>query len=101
MENKGVMIAILLVLSPILFTMAIYPDSFSLSWNQGRGGFLFAAAFIAAELIGLKFVIPKKRFFYCIPLIALTITYFISLQFGVRDYIMSLVDVFYLYFENL
>ena len=49
MENKGVMIAILLVLSPILFTMAIYPDSFSLSWNQGRGGFLFAAAFIAAE----------------------------------------------------
>ena len=94
MENKGVMIAILLVLSPILFTMAIYPDSFSLSWNQGRGGFLFAAAFIAAELIGLKFVIPKKRFFYCIPLIALTITYFVSLQFGVRDYIMSLVDVF-------
>ena len=87
-------IAILLVLSPILFTMAIYPDSFSLSWNQGRGGFLFAAAFIAAELIGLKFVIPKKRFFYCFPLIGLTVTYFVSLQFGVRDYIMSLVDVF-------
>ena len=54
MENKSVIIAILLVLSPILFTMAIYPDSFSLSWNQGRGGFLFAAAFIAAELIGLN-----------------------------------------------
>ena len=94
MENKSVIIAILLVLSPILFTMAIYPDSFSLSWNQGRGGFLFAAAFIAAELIGLKFVIPKKRFFYCLPLIGLTVTYFVSLQFGVRDYIMSLVDVF-------
>ena len=51
MENKSVMIAILLVLSPIFFTIAMYPDSFSLSWNQGRGGFLFAMAFIAAELI--------------------------------------------------
>jgi len=50
--------AILLVLSPIFFTIAIYPDSFSLSWNQGRGGFLFAGAFLAAELIGLKFAIP-------------------------------------------
>ena len=47
-------LAILLVLSPIFFTMVMYSDSFSLSWNQGRGGFLFAAAFLAAELIGLK-----------------------------------------------
>ena len=70
MENKSVMIAILLVLSPIFFTIALYPDSFSLSWNQGRGGFLFAGAFLAAELIGLKFTIPRKRFFYCIPLSA-------------------------------
>ena len=84
------MIAILLVLSPIFFTIVIYPDSFSLSWNQGRGGFLFAGAFLAAELIGLKFVIPKKRFFYCIPLVALTIAYYISLEYGVHDYIMSL-----------
>ena len=87
------MIAILLVLSPIFFTIVIYPDSFSLSWNQGRGGFLFAGAFLAAELIGLKFAIPKKRFFYCIPLAALTIAYYISLEFGVHDYIMSLVDL--------
>ena len=79
MENKSVLIAILLVLSPIFFTIAIYPDSFSLSWNQGRGGFLFAGAFLAAELIGLKYVIPRKRFFYCIPLVALTITYYLSL----------------------
>ena len=81
MENKGVMIAILLVLSPILFTMAIYPDSFSLSWNQGRGGFLFAAAFIAAELIGLKFVIPKKTLLllYTINCINYHIFYFTSI----------------------
>ena len=94
MENKSVIIGIILVLSPIFFTMAMYSDSFSLSWNQGRGGFLFAMAFIAAELVGLKFVIPKKRFFYCIPLIAATITYFVALEYGLHDYIMSLVDVF-------
>ena len=48
MKNKSLTIGILLVLSPILFTLVAYPDSFSLSWNQGRGGFLFAMAFIVA-----------------------------------------------------
>ena len=61
----------LLVISPILFTLVAYPDTFSLSWNQGRGGFLFAMAFIVAEVVGIKYVIPTKRFFYCIPLIGI------------------------------
>ena len=94
MQNKSLIIGILLVISPILFCLVAYPDSFSLSWNQGRGGFLFAMAFIVAEIVGIKYVIPRKRFLYCIPLIAITITFFAALPFGLHDYIMSLVDVF-------
>ena len=94
MQNKSLIIGILLVVSPILFCLVAYPDSFSLSWNQGRGGFLFAMAFIVAEIVGIKYVIPRKRFLYCIPLIAITITFFAALPFGLHDYIMSLVDVF-------
>ena len=94
MQNKSLIIGILLVVSPILFCLVAYPDSFSLSWNQGRGGFLFAMAFIVAEIVGIKYVIPRKRFLYCIPLIAITITFFADLPFGLHDYIMSLVDVF-------
>ena len=77
-----------------MFTVVAYSDSFSLSWNQGRGGFLFAMAFIVAELVGIKYVIPKNRFYLCIPLIAITISYFALLPHGIHDYIMSLVDVF-------
>jgi thaumarchaeosortase len=93
-QNKSLIIGILLVISPILFCLVVYPDSFSLSWNQGRGGFLFAMAFIVAEIVGIKYVIPRKRFLYCTPLIAITITFFAVLPFGLHDYIMSLVDVF-------
>ena len=82
------------MISPILFTLVAYPDTFSLSWNQGRGGFLFAMAFIVAELVGIKYIIPTKRFLYCIPLIGITIAFFAALPFGLHDYIMSLVDVF-------
>ena len=64
MQNKSLIIGILLVISPILFCLVVYPDSFSLSWNQGRGGFLFAMAFIVAEIVGIKYVIPRKRFLY-------------------------------------
>ena len=50
----------LVLIVPIIYTLAAYPDSFSLSWNEGRGGFLFAMAFIAAELVGLKYPVNKK-----------------------------------------
>jgi thaumarchaeosortase len=76
-------IAITLVLiAPILFTIVAYPDTFSLSWNEGRGGFLFAMAFIAAELIGIRRNIDKRRFYIVIGLAVLTIIYFIALEPG-------------------
>jgi len=89
MRDKSTIFAILLIASPIIFALAAFPDSFSLSWNQGRGGFLFALAFIVAELVGLKLVISKKRLLAAIPLAALTMTYLVSLEFGLRDYIIS------------
>jgi thaumarchaeosortase len=94
MQNRNLLFGITAVILPTLFTIIVYSDSFSLSWNQGRGGFLFAMAFIVAELVGIKFVIPKKRLYLCIPLISITILYFAFLPFGIHDYIMSLVDVF-------
>ncbi|MGI0082339.1 MAG: thaumarchaeosortase [Nitrosopumilaceae archaeon] len=89
MQSKSIIFAILLIASPIIFALGAFPESFSLSWNQGRGGFLFALAFIVAELVGLKISISKKRLLGVIPLVVLTIVYLVSLEFGLRDYIIS------------
>ena len=72
----------------------MFPDSFSLSWNQGRGGFLFALAFIIAELVGLKIIIPKKRLLAVIPIAALMISYLVSLEYGLRDYILNSSELY-------
>jgi thaumarchaeosortase len=86
--SSGTSITIVLI-APILFTFFAYPDSFNLSWNQGRGGFLFAIAFIGAELIGTNKNISRKRFFVVIGLSALTLVYFIALPLGLRDAIIA------------
>ena len=83
-----------IISSPILFALVVFPDSFSLSWNQGRGGFLFALAFIIAELVGLKIVISPKRLLVTIPLAILTIIYLISLEYGLRDYILNSSELY-------
>ncbi len=88
---NSIIITILLV-SPIIYTFAIAPDTFNMSWNEGRGGFLFALAFIGAELIGTKFEISKKRFYAVLPLTAATIAYFTFLDFGLRSSIMNVAS---------
>jgi thaumarchaeosortase len=60
-----------------------------MSWNQGRGGFLFGLAFIVAEIVGIKFVVSKNRLIFGIPLVIATVIYFIVLDFGLHDYIMN------------
>jgi len=89
MQNKMLMLAILVIVSPVLFALAAYPDSFSLSWNQGRGGFIFAMAFVIAELIGIKILISKKRLIAIIPLAIAVIAYLVSLEYGLKDYIIN------------
>jgi thaumarchaeosortase len=86
--NSGTYVTIILI-APILFSIFEYPNSFSLSWNQGRGGFLFAMAFIIAELIGVNQNISRKRVFTVIGLSALTIGYFIGLSLGLKDAIIA------------
>ena len=79
-------IAVTLVLvSPIIFTMVVYPDTFSLSWNEGRGGFIFAMAFIAAELIGIRRSIKKFKVAIVVGLAIATMIYFAALPYGLRD----------------
>ena len=94
MQNKNLIIGIAIIASPIIFALVAFPDSFSLSWNQGRGGFLFALVFVVAELIGLKIIISKKRLIAVIPLAIMMIAYIIGLEYGLRDYILSSAEQF-------
>ncbi|MGI0055980.1 MAG: thaumarchaeosortase [Nitrosarchaeum sp.] len=94
MRNKNLAIGIAIIASPIIFALVAFPDSFSLSWNQGRGGFLFALVFIIAELIGLKIIISKKRLIAVIPLAILVIAYLIGLEYGLRDYLLASAEQF-------
>ena len=92
--HKNTVLAILLIASPILFVVAAYPDSFSMSWNQGRGGFLFGLAFIVAEIVGIRIGVSKNRLIFGIPLVIATVIYFIVLDFGLHDYIINAAPAF-------
>ena len=87
--NWNLIFGILIISSPILFAMIAYPDSISWSWNEGRGGYLFALIFVVAELVGLRIIISKKRLLAAIPFALVTIAYLISLEYGLRDDIIS------------
>ncbi len=89
MQNKNLLIGIAIIASPIVFAIIAFPDSFSLSWNQGRGGFIFALVFVVAELIGLKIIISKRRLLSVIPIASVVIAYLIGLEYGLRDFILS------------
>ena len=92
--NFNLIFGISIISSPILFAMIAYPDSISWSWNEGRGGYLFALIFVVAELVGLRIVISKKRLLSVIPMAILTITYLASLEFGLREYITESASSF-------
>jgi len=93
-QNKNLYIAIGVIASPVLFALIAFPDTFSLSWNQGRGGFLFAMAFVVAELVGLKIGISKKKLLAVIPLAAIVIAYLVALEFGLREYINNSAEIY-------
>lgn len=89
MQNWNLIFAILLISSPILFSMTVFPDSIAWSWNEGRGGYFFALVFVIAELVGLKIIISKKRLIAVVPLALATISYLISLEYGLREFIIE------------
>ena len=94
MQNWNLFAGIAIISNPILFSMIAFPDSIAWSWNEGRGGYLFALVFVVAELIGLKIVISKKRLLAVVPLAITTIGYLISLEYGLRDYIIESAEQF-------
>ena len=87
--NWNLIFGISIISSPILFAIIAYPDSIAWSWNEGRGGYLFALIFVVAELVGLRIVISKKRLLAAIPFALVTIAYLVSLEYGLRDDIIS------------
>lgn len=95
LQNRNLIIGIAILASPIVFALIAFPDSFSLSWNQGRGGFLFALVFIVAELVGLKIIIPKRKLIAVVPLAAMVIIYIAGLEYGLRDYLLASAEQFH------
>ncbi len=77
----------MLISSPTLFALVAYPDTISMSWNEGRGGFLFAIIFLVAELFGIKLGISKKKLLAIIPLAIIVIAYLVALDNGLQEYI--------------
>jgi len=94
MRNWNLIFGIFIISSPIVFSIIAFPDSVTWSWNEGRGGYFFALVFIIAELVGLKIIISKKRLLAVIPLAAIVIAYLVSLEFGLRDYIIESAKLF-------
>ena len=87
--NWNLIFGISIISSPILFAIIAYPDSIAWSWNEGRGGYLFALIFVVAELVGLRIIISKKRLLTAIPFALVTIAYLVSLEHGLRDDIIA------------
>ena len=79
---------------PIVFALAAYPDSFSLSWNQGRGGFLFALAFMAAELVGLRLAPSARKVWMSVPLAAAAMAYLAVAEAGLHDALAAAAEDF-------
>lgn len=82
----------MVIACPVVFALAAYSDSFGLSWNQGRGGFLFGLAFVAAELVGLKVAVSKRAILAVIPLAAGVIAYIVAAENGLHDLLSASAD---------
>ncbi len=90
MENSRTYTIVALI-APIIVAFILYPDSFTLSWNEGRGGFLFALVFVIFELLTSSRTLAngKKLCIVC-TLSLITIGYFASLEsLGIQEVIKS------------
>ncbi len=83
----NLLLGIILIASPTVFALVAYPDTISMGWNEGRGGFLFAVVFLVAELFGIKLGLSKKKLLAIIPLAILVIAYLVALDNGLQEYI--------------
>ncbi|MCY3975709.1 MAG: thaumarchaeosortase [Thaumarchaeota archaeon] len=94
MNNRNIHIVLMLVL-PVLFVIILQPDSFNLSWNQGRGGFIFALTFVFVELFLIPSInVSKTKFILAISAIMCTVSYFVFLDRGLEDYFNYLISLY-------
>ena len=90
MANWNLIAGISIVSSPILFAIVAFPDSIAWSWNEGRGGYLFALAFVVAELVGLRIAISRARLLAVVPIALAVVSYLALLEHGgLRDAITA------------
>lgn len=88
---------ILVLIAPIVFAFILDRDSFTLSWNEGRGGLLFVPFIIVFEIYTStsKLDASAKRFYIVCILSLFTIFYFASLElFGFQEVIKSSAGAF-------
>jgi thaumarchaeosortase len=88
---------LILLTAPIIFAFISYPASFTMTWNEGRGGFLFALVFVVYEVLSTpKTCTNNKRLFIVSILSLITILYFASVDsFGFREAIKSSATFYY------
>lgn len=87
--EKGYLPILILLASPVLYTFAIAPDTFQMGWNEGRGGFLFALAFIVAEIAGIRYAVSRNRLYLASMLAVACMAYFTLVENGYRQVIMD------------
>lgn len=77
---------LLLAIFPVLFVSVINPSSFGLVWNQGRGGFIFAAIFLMIEYFDarhqLRLILRGKRMVLVLSSLVFSLAYFSSIELG-------------------
>ncbi len=88
------LIVIIILLSPIVYTLAVAPNTYSMSWNEGRGGFLFAVAFMIAEVVGIRVTISRARLYAMIACTVAILSYFASFENGYRDVIKDSASIY-------
>lgn len=84
----------LVVISPFIACFMFFPQSFLLSWNLGHAGFVFAAALIFAEIVGINFSISRARIIMIILLSILAIIYFFALPHGLNQLIRAIGNTY-------
>jgi thaumarchaeosortase len=88
---------LILLTAPIIFAFISYPASFTMTWNEGRGGFLFALVFVVYEVLSTpKTCTSNNRLLIVSILSLITIFYFASVDsFGFREIIKSSATFYY------
>jgi thaumarchaeosortase len=92
--NNSYIIIIIILLSPIIYTLAVAYDTYRMSWNEGRGGFLFALAFMIAEIVGIRVTISRVRLYAMIACTIVILAYFASVENGYREVIRGSASIY-------